>query len=449
MSAPIRVNFEITEACNLACMHCYHYASEAATGTRPLKDPKRWDLDHFERLLDTFLAQGVRVITFTGGEPFLRKDILLPLCERAKSAGVRVLINTNGVPVTDSDAERLAAIGVDGFLVSLMSSNSQLNNLLSQAPSHKRTMAGIEKLVRHGHQVTVNMVCTKINFRDLRSTATEMANLGVTGFCASPMLPTHDKPAHLSIHLSRDEAEQVMDDLLWARENLPIEVKTLDALVYCAFNDEKRRKLLPILNERYCCAGTSDCAVSADGSLRACVMSDESGGNVLTDGWESSWSGLAHWGSTDMLPPECLSCALVDQCGGGCRTAAKAMTGSLTGRDPYMTGPISAGTPAAEIAEDNRDRPATDPLGRDELIHAATDLVVRAEPFGASVFAGAKALFLGEDGAQFLTDVLDKLPVTISMLAQSAHYPIDDIEYFVQVLVDDGFLKRPPNPDER
>ncbi len=53
MSAPIRVNFEITEACNLACTHCYHYASEAATGSKPVKDPKDFDLDHFERLLDT------------------------------------------------------------------------------------------------------------------------------------------------------------------------------------------------------------------------------------------------------------------------------------------------------------------------------------------------------------------------------------------------------------
>jgi radical SAM protein with 4Fe4S-binding SPASM domain len=169
-----------------------------------------------------------------------------------------------------------------------------------------------------------------------------------------------------------------MSDLMWARENLPLHITTLDAVVHCAFSDEDRIYFSPLLRERYCCAGISDCAVSVDGELRPCIMAIESGGNILEDGWELSWQNLAGWKSSEILPPECLQCAAVAACGGGCRSAARAIGGHYNSRDPYMTGPLA---PIQTL-------PASRPVGTmnflrpNDLLESAGDLEWRVEDFG-------------------------------------------------------------------
>jgi MoaA/NifB/PqqE/SkfB family radical SAM enzyme len=86
LKSPLRVNFELTEARNNACVHCYNFWRYQQTGERASHDDHSRSLKHFERMLDILIEQEVRTVTFTGGEPFLRKDVLFPLVARAKQA---------------------------------------------------------------------------------------------------------------------------------------------------------------------------------------------------------------------------------------------------------------------------------------------------------------------------------------------------------------------------
>lgn len=88
--------------CNLTCTHCLNSSGP--------KDPwlKNLDPPTVRRYLREAEELGVKDIYFTGGEPFLHPDLLPLLTDALAVAPVTVL--TNGILITDTVADRLAAM---------------------------------------------------------------------------------------------------------------------------------------------------------------------------------------------------------------------------------------------------------------------------------------------------------------------------------------------------
>ena len=93
------VVISVTERCNLACEGCW--ASEY---------DKRDDLpiDLLDRIIRELKEMRANFVTFTGGEPFMRKDIL-DLIEAHPDAVFQIY--TNGTLITEKLADRLQALG--------------------------------------------------------------------------------------------------------------------------------------------------------------------------------------------------------------------------------------------------------------------------------------------------------------------------------------------------
>lgn len=435
LKSPLRVNFELTEACNNACVHCYNFWRYQETGAKISRDDYSRSYEHFERMLDILIDQEVRTVTFTGGEPFLRKNVLYRLVAKAKKAGLRVLINTNATLITPNDVERLKQLQVDGYLVSLLCADEETHNRMTNADSYTRTMQSIARLVASGQSVSVNMVTSRDNLQYIRVTAQKMSDMGVFSFSATPMLSCYLSPEHEKINLTPDQVKQVMRDLVWAKSSLPMDVTVLDTVVYCMFSEEERKEFDSILGARYCCAGISDCALSPDGDLRPCVLSTDIGGNILKDGWAQSWESLSFWKEPSMIPAECHACSVVDSCGGGCRAAAKARHGSYAERDPYMTAPIlhQPNSPSTPVRSGEGIRDS-------DVLTACPRLEWRDEPFGATLFNMDKCVFLKEEPASFLRSLMKGGSFSINSILGEFDIVKDDVQSFLQKLVDDGFL---------
>src|SRR5262245_63843187 len=88
--------------CNLECTHCINASGPDDPWLAPLEaGVVRRALDEAERL-------GVKEIYFTGGEPFLHREIL-PLLEDALRVAPTTVL-TNGTAITESMADALAAL---------------------------------------------------------------------------------------------------------------------------------------------------------------------------------------------------------------------------------------------------------------------------------------------------------------------------------------------------
>ena len=88
--------------CNLECTHCINASGPDDPWLAPL------DAGAVRRALDEAERLGVKEIYFTGGEPFLHREIL-PLLEDALRVAPTTVL-TNGTAITESMADALAAL---------------------------------------------------------------------------------------------------------------------------------------------------------------------------------------------------------------------------------------------------------------------------------------------------------------------------------------------------
>src|SRR3989304_1714504 len=85
---------------------------------KQFKSRKEMTTEQILRLIDDAAENGVRVFAITGGEPFLRKD-MLTLIERVKQRRMDCRILTNGMLIKPHMAARLVELGVDKITISV------------------------------------------------------------------------------------------------------------------------------------------------------------------------------------------------------------------------------------------------------------------------------------------------------------------------------------------
>lgn len=436
LKSPLRAQIELTEACNNACIHCYNYWRYLKTGKKLKTDDRERTLDHFSRILKVIIDQDIGSITFTGGEPLIRKDILFDLIKIARDAELQVSINSNAALITEKDIFRFKELGVDSFLISLLSHNAKTHNTMALANSYSRTIRGIQRLVEAGLCPSVNMVTSQANIKDVKKTAELVKEIGVKSFTATPILSCHLSQGHNAITLSPEQIKKSLTDLSWAKEYLGLDVGVLEPLPHCMFTEKERSSVFSITGFRYCCAGISDCAISPDGDVRPCILSSEIGGNIFKDGWDKSWHNLSQWKSSDMLPPDCLKCKVVDYCGGGCRVSALAKNGGITAKDPYMTSPILEDSPSIIRRQDSVN------LSNSQNLNFLSSLRTRKEEFGGVIFFNEEFLFLNKDSFNLIISIINERGFSVDNIATKFQLEKSHVQNFFAILLKKGFLEK-------
>jgi len=138
------------------------------------------------RMIEGLAAVGVAEICFTGGEPLLRKD-LFDLIAAAKSNGLRTLLMTNGLLVTERKARRVVDSGLDVLFVSLDAANPQLNDeLRGMNGYYSLAMAAIDNVKSMRRNARPNIVLrstiSKLNMGELTGLATLAMDKSIEGF---------------------------------------------------------------------------------------------------------------------------------------------------------------------------------------------------------------------------------------------------------------------------
>src|SRR5580700_8106139 len=101
LDAPICLTWELTYACNLACVHCL-----SSSGRR---DPAELTPAEARHIVDELVDLKVFYVNIGGGEPMLRPDFF-DLVGYATERRVGVKFSTNGTRLTAERARQLAAL---------------------------------------------------------------------------------------------------------------------------------------------------------------------------------------------------------------------------------------------------------------------------------------------------------------------------------------------------
>lgn len=150
--------------CNHNCIHCVvNIKSEISSRTD-------FSLEEIKSTIDRYANYDK--ITLTGGEPFLRRDIIDILSYIKKvNPQFQVEVQTNGTLLKDESLVREASKYVDLFFVALHSYRKSTHDLIcDRTGSWDDTTTGLVNLINNNCNVATQTVISKFNISELEAT---------------------------------------------------------------------------------------------------------------------------------------------------------------------------------------------------------------------------------------------------------------------------------------
>ena len=183
LAAPLYVAWQITNECNLACLHCIE---ESGPG-KAFKDELA--RDEVMGVIDQLMEHEVPYLSFSGGEPMLHPHFF-EMVERVTSRGSQLKVETNGHYLTVENCARLNDLGVKAVQVSLDGATSATFGRMRVRGDFDRTVEGIRNLAAAGVPIEVNFSPASFNIHEAASrTSWGLTRSTRAGRC-SPAMPS-------------------------------------------------------------------------------------------------------------------------------------------------------------------------------------------------------------------------------------------------------------------
>jgi radical SAM protein with 4Fe4S-binding SPASM domain len=347
------VVWNMTRACNLACVHCYASAT-------PGPAPDELTPDEGRALVESLAGFGVPVILFSGGEP-LAHPRLFELVGLAVGLGARAVLSTNGLLLGRREALRLKELGLSYVGISLDGLEGPHDRMRGRLGAFRGALAAIRTARAAGLKVGLRLTLTRSNAGDLGRIFDLMADEDIPRVCFYHLVDLGSNPALSAEGLGHARTRAAID-LIAERTRLlheagrPTEVLTVDnqadgPYLYLKLlaegRPERAESLMALLRlNGGASSGHGIGAVSWNGDVhpdqfwRSVVL-----GSVRERGFPEIWhdrsNGLlmALKDKTRHLTGRCAACRFVSVCGGGLRARAHHATGDPWAPDPacYLT----------------------------------------------------------------------------------------------------------------
>lgn len=147
----------LTGRCNLKCKMCDIPIFHTAIPDISYKKIKN--------IIDEGSELGFNKITFTGGEPLLRSDII-KIIRYAKSKKFFVVLNSNGTLIDKELVRKLKLSKIDFITISIDGTHD-IHDKIRGKGNYNRAIRGIKLLIKNNMTVAIASVIMKENFSEL------------------------------------------------------------------------------------------------------------------------------------------------------------------------------------------------------------------------------------------------------------------------------------------
>jgi len=185
MRAPIMVSIDITNKCNLRCVHCFNNS-----GNEELYDSEMTDdeiIDVAKQIADMRPVN----VCLCGGETTCRKNILDIIDVLHGNVGTISMVS-NGMTVTEKKVRELKSHGVEQIQISIDGVNAyQHDTFRGVWGSFNNTIKAIKAIKTVGlRTITTSLVPNKLNYRDIYDYVKMCVDLGVQEIRIMPFIPS-------------------------------------------------------------------------------------------------------------------------------------------------------------------------------------------------------------------------------------------------------------------
>ena len=342
-----------TSACNLTCRHCYANAC-----ARPA--PDELTTEEARAMIDDLADMGAPVLLFSGGEPFMRKD-MFELGAYARDKGMRITISSNGTLIDPATARRIKETGFVYVGVSIDGTPETHDRFRGRKGAFDEAVRGIRNCMDAGVKVGLRFTITRDNYKEIAPFVFDFLVKENIPRCCFYHLVYSGRGSKLIEHdVPHDEKRALLLDIFRKTDELAkagnvLEVLTVDLqadgpFIYLTLekeNPERAENVMALLKRN---------RGSASGQRISCV--DQHGnvhpdqfwrhytfGNVKERKFSEIWrdtsdplmAGLKN--KLERVRGRCAECRFLDICGGGFRVRAEAVTGDVWAEEPacYLT----------------------------------------------------------------------------------------------------------------
>jgi radical SAM protein with 4Fe4S-binding SPASM domain len=308
---PVLSEIALTYGCNNNCVFCY------ASSPERVDEKPQMTTDQVKNVLNVIWNEAkVPTVSFTGGEPTMRQD-LVELVKYAVSIGLRANLISNGIicGVTDL-AQKLKDAGLSSAQISLESAVPEVHDkIVGHKGAFAKTVEGFKRLKALGIHTHINTTICKDNI-DTVHTLPKFAKeeLELEYQSMNMVIRTGHACDHPD-EIGYTEVAKALPRIHEEAKKAGIKLVWYSPMPYCIINTVSEG-----IGSTTCAAADGLLSVAPDGSVLPCSSFSNGFGNLLTQSFRDVWFSrpALYFRKKEFIPPKCKSCEYATKCLGAC-----------------------------------------------------------------------------------------------------------------------------------
>ena len=320
------VSWNVTNACNMFCDHCYREAGCKAEDELSTEEAKT--------LLEQIARAGFKIMIFSGGEPLIRPDIL-ELVSYATSLGLRSVFGTNGTLITLEMAQKLKDAGAMGMGISLDSMDKKKHNEFRKFDgAWEGAVQGMRNCRAVGLPFQIHTTVMDWNNHELEAITDFAVAEGAVAHHFFFLVPTGRAKTIEAESLRAEQYEETLTRIMKKQTEVDIELKPTCAPQFMRIAAQMGVKTR---FRRGCLAGTAYCIISPRGKVQPCAYLNMELGDVRETPFDEIWKNNEVLNTLRTLEYKggCGECEFKRACGGCRARAAYYHEGDYMAEEPW------------------------------------------------------------------------------------------------------------------
>jgi len=300
---PFTLDINPTDRCNLLCLSCWRMNEKFRN-----LDPSVYELkdEVIKRYVKEGIKFGIEEFEITGGgEPLMRKELVLELMKMIKEEGKWGNITTNGTLFEEEDITQIIEMGWDRITFSLDGPNAEINDYLRGKGCFETVVKNIRRFQHEKERMKTdkpilkfNVVISRINFRHLPEMIRLAKKMGIE-IVHFDKMTVHSSIGE-KIKVRKEEMGELKRKLIEAQKladgyNILTNARELTSEPFVDKSNEMvelmRKDSGKDFNNLYCYEPWWHIVVKPDGSVQPCCLFDSKEENIKQKSLKQIWFG--------------------------------------------------------------------------------------------------------------------------------------------------------------
>ncbi len=175
LKSPLFFAWHMTNKCNLNCIHCLWESGPDAAWPEELGEQEAMEVCR------QVVELQIPYVALSGGEPLLYPPFWL-VCEALSKNGIDIKIESNGHPIDEETAKRLASLNLRSIQVSVDGASQETYSKMRSGAKLDKAINAIKELVKQGITTEIVYVPAKFNSHEAEKLIDMAAEMGVKAF---------------------------------------------------------------------------------------------------------------------------------------------------------------------------------------------------------------------------------------------------------------------------